>query len=107
VDDGRAAAVLRLILEASGVRTLSGQEPGQSEIWILQPKPCHLEAAREWRATRPHARLVLVGEPTNDSKADWERLHPVTIRNPDDFRCVRQALGRALQAAETEATAHA
>lgn len=92
--DGRAAAMVRQVLEAGGARL--EEDPARADVWVVAPVEADPRAAREWRKRRPGARLVLLGRPAEGAEASWRDLDPVIIENPDDFPSVRAALGLAL-----------
>jgi signal transduction histidine kinase len=94
IADGRAAGLVRLVLEASGAAAATADEPGDADLWIVEPLDRALPAARQWRSRRPGGRLVLFGPPGDD--APWVSLRPLTIERPHDFEAVRSVIGHAL-----------
>jgi PAS domain S-box-containing protein len=95
--DGRAAALIGHVLEASGARLVpAGTEPIRADIWVLDPTEENLRGARAWRSRRPHGDLLLLGSPTARSKGAWGELRPLVVTDRNDFDAVRNALGRAI-----------
>lgn len=99
VADGRAAGLLRHLLESSGA-VVQADDPFSAHIWVLDPSGTALDAAKTWRRKRPDGRLVLFGRPDAGSAGSWKSLEPVTIETPDDFEAVRSALTTVLAPAE-------
>ncbi|TAH34387.1 MAG: PAS domain S-box protein [Planctomycetota bacterium] len=96
--DGRAAALVRQLLDLAGVRTrCCGVPPGggQADIWVTEPTPSALHAAAAWRTRHPAGCLVLFGQPDSGAAAAWNALHPVTIDDCQDVGAIRTALHRA------------
>ena len=98
VGDGRAAGLIRHLLESSGAPVLAGTDPAPARIWVLDPAATSLAAARDWRRSKPEGRLVLFGRPDDASVQSWSSLNPLTIEAPDDLEAVRTALNLALSA---------
>lgn len=96
VADGRAAHVIRAILEDSSFRVRFVAEPGQARIWVLDPAAAHPTRAQAWQDGHPDARLVLVGRPDSTAEAQWRTLGPIIIEQPEDFESLRAALARAV-----------
>lgn len=94
--DGRAAALVRHLLEVSGARVAPGSDPTDADIWVLEPTKAGLSGAKVWRTQHPHGELVLFGRPGAGSTRAWNSLHPVTIDNRDDVNAIGAALGRAI-----------
>ncbi len=95
VADGRAAGLVRHLLESSGV-TVDDGDHRSAHVWVIDPSPAMLDAARAWRRDRPDGRLVLFGGPEPASAKSWGRLNPVTIEAPDDFEALRRAFHHIL-----------
>jgi PAS domain S-box-containing protein len=93
--DGRAGALARQLLEASGAAARLAGEPGDADVWIAEPAPGLLPAGAAWRARRPNGRLILLGEAARDGAA-WRALRPETTVPPGDLGALREAIGRAL-----------
>lgn len=100
--DGRAAALVRHVLQVSGATLCHDDDPTGADLWVLEPAGTPLAAARDWRASRPRGRgrLVLFGTPSPRARAAWEALQPETIEQTDDFEALRTALARALRPTE-------
>lgn len=94
--DGRAAALIRHLLEAAGVRIAVDSDPTDADIWILEPTKAGLAGARVWRARHAHGALVLFGTVAGESARGWAALHAVTIEDPDDLDAIGAALHRAI-----------
>ncbi len=94
--DGRAAALIRHLLEVAGVRAGIGDNPADADIWVAEPTPAGVDDAKAWRMRSPGGRLVLFGKPGPRSARAWNTLRPVTIEDRDDLDTVRAALGRAV-----------
>jgi hypothetical protein len=98
IGDGRAAGLIRHLLESSGTPVQTGTDPATACIWVLDPAATSLDAARSWRRRKPEGRLVLFGRPDEASVQSWSSLNPLTIEAPGDFEAVRTALNLALSA---------
>ncbi len=96
IADGRAANIIRHVLEVSGARL--GSDPKLASIWIVDPASTPLKTAKRWRSIKPKGQLVLFGKPSSQATAQWQALEPVIIEQTDDFEAVRMAFGRALSA---------
>jgi PAS domain S-box-containing protein len=96
IANGRAAGLIRHLLESSGAFVQTGGDPADARIWVLDPTATGVEAARAWRRSKPAGRLVLFGQPDAASAPSWSSLDPVTIETPDDFEAVRTALNVVL-----------
>jgi PAS domain S-box-containing protein len=93
--DGRAASLIRNLLEASGVRTGDHDVAGRN-IWVMEPTPQMLVEARKWKRKTPRGRIVLFGRPEVGAAEAWDELKPVTIDDPEDLEAVRVAIGSAM-----------
>lgn len=96
VEDARPAALLGELLGAAGVVPKVGSDPGDADVWIVEPRRERLGLARAWLARRPAGRLVLFGAPEGRSAGAWKALTHIAIPEPDHFERLRAALGRAL-----------
>jgi PAS domain S-box-containing protein len=96
VTDGRRAALLRHVLEATGARVESGGKPGEAQVWVVEPGAGRRREVEAWRVKKPRGRLVLFGAPDPGSAAAWNAFGPIIIEDRDDFEAARAALGRAL-----------
>ncbi|MGE3507865.1 MAG: nitrogen regulation protein NR(II) [Vicinamibacterales bacterium] len=94
--DGRAAALIRHLLEVAGVRVAPGSDPTDADIWVLEPTKAGLSGARVWRAHHPHGGLVLFGRAESDPAREWNSLYPVTIEDSSDLDAIGAALSRAI-----------
>jgi PAS domain S-box-containing protein len=96
IRDGRAASMVRTLLEGAGIRPNADSDPGRADLLIVEPVPAGLSMARAWRAAKPRGGLILFGRPDRRTSAAWMDLNPVTIGDPDDLDAVRAGLGAAL-----------
>ncbi len=96
ISDGRAASLVRNLLDSAGAQAEAGDDPADADIWVVEPSAQALVDATAWRADRPQGRLVLFGRPGRQSGAEWQALEPVTVDDPDNLDAVRTALGVAL-----------
>ncbi len=94
--DGRAAALVRHVLDGAGVRAAPGNEPADARVLVAEPTTAGMAAARAWRVLHPDGRLVLFGKPDARAARAWSALQPVTIENCNDLDEIRAALGRAI-----------
>ncbi|MDZ4831486.1 MAG: ATP-binding protein [Phycisphaerae bacterium] len=94
--DGRAAALVRHVLELSGANVATGDDPSDADVWVIEPGATTLQAAQSWRSLHHDGRLVLFGAATERAD-EWQKLRPITIERPDDFNAVRAAIGQSLQ----------
>lgn len=100
LEDGRAGALIRHLLEAEGVRVRAEQDPSDAAVWITDPTPARLKVAKDWRQRKPDGRLVLVGAIDAGTHAAWEALSPLTAGSSDDFEAVRGAVRKAASGIE-------
>jgi hypothetical protein len=96
LSNGRAAALIRHLLETAGVRVASGSDPTDADIWVVQPTKAGLCGATVWRTRHPRGGLVLFGKADSSSARAWNALHPVTIEDRNDLNAIGAALGRAI-----------
>lgn len=94
IPDGRAAGLLRHLLETSGIAVKPAQD--HARIWILDPAVVRPEPVRSWLAARPGGRVVLWGRPGPDTAGTWDAVAPITIESTDDLEAVRAAIRHAL-----------
>ena len=94
--DGRAAALIRHLLEVAGVPVSPGSDPTDADIWVLEPTKTGVGDAKAWRTRHPHGGLVLFGKAGPGSTRGWNSLHPVTIEDRDDVDAIGAALSRAI-----------
>jgi PAS domain S-box-containing protein len=93
--DGRAAALIRHLLEVSGPSVRADQDASRAETWVVSPMDVDFNLVKAWRADHPNGRLVLFGTPDSGTTSAWSALKSVTIDSPDDLEAIRAALGRA------------
>lgn len=103
VGDGRAAALIRHLLEAAGYAAGPADTPGDADIWLIEPGRVPPRQAEEW-LQRPagRGRLILVGDPAalDPRHAEqWGALDAPTIHDPNDFDSVRTAIAHAIGSA--------
>jgi len=98
VGDGRAAGLMRHLLEAAGADVQVRTTPGDADIWIVDPMSADPRQARAWRTLRPRGKVVLFGRPPSgpQSSKQWSKLAPLIIEDPTDFETVREVLLRAV-----------
>ena len=94
--DRRAASFVANLAEAAGAKVHVQDAPNGARIWITEPTPDQLSAAKEWRISRPEATLVLFGEPVGRNRQSWLALGPIVIERSNDLWAIRAALGEAL-----------
>jgi len=92
LEDGRAAAMLRHVLERSGVPVRADGDHSRAEVWVVSPAGADPGRVRKWRRRWPQGRLILFGPPRPGSTDSWGALSPVVIEQPDDFEAVRAAV---------------
>lgn len=95
IRDGRAASLIRQVLESGGARVVVAEDPGDADIWVTEAAAGLLPRAESWVGGHQRRRVVLFGRGP-DSAAAWAALDPVTIEDGSDFEAVRKALGRAI-----------
>jgi hypothetical protein len=98
VPDGRAAALIRHLLESSGISVHEGDEPADAAVFVVAPAATKPDLAVAWRARNPRGRVVLFGEPRAGEWKAWMSLDPLTIRSTDDFEAIRAVLSQASSA---------
>jgi PAS domain S-box-containing protein len=105
VRDHRAASLLAQILAGVSVRIAAqgSAVPGKSHIWITRPTGHALATAARWRRLHPSRTVVLLGMPTESSRARWESQAAVVIEPPDDFFAMRAAIAQAVDRATNPA----
>jgi PAS domain S-box-containing protein len=96
ISDGRAASMVRHLLEMSGVQ-VTNVEPAHALIRVIEPTQANLSDTKTWRARHPQRRLVLFGSPDARDSAAWRALDPLMVENTGDFEALRTALGLALE----------
>ncbi|MCC6659508.1 MAG: PAS domain S-box protein [Phycisphaerales bacterium] len=93
IGDGRAAGLIRHLLEAAGFSTAISQAPGDASVWVVDARTVTPQQATEWRDRQGgHARLVVIGDPTVTDPArasEWRSLEPLTCHDPSDFEAVK------------------
>lgn len=94
IHDGRAAALIRHVLESSGI-SVDTRDEANAMIWIVDPSTTGIQTVRKWRKNNPHGRIVLFGRP-NAAAGSWSAINPVTIEATSDFEAVRGALNLAI-----------
>jgi hypothetical protein len=96
IRDGRAASLVRSLLEASGAKAGGGDDLQSADILVMEASSTSLAEAKSWRSEHRQGRLVLFGRPDRRTATAWRALQPLTIDDPDDFDAVRAALGHAM-----------
>jgi PAS domain S-box-containing protein len=97
VRDHRTAALISQVLIGAGVhlKPSSGQSPGKSDLWVTDPTPRALGAARRWRKGHSGRAVVLLGAPPKNARAKWAAVGAKIIEAPEDFQAIRHALAEA------------
>jgi hypothetical protein len=96
--DGRAAAMIRHVVESAGHTVAVDSDPTESSIWVTEPAAHTLGPAKTWRKRYPEGYLVLFGNPDRHSAAAWAALRPVMIADRDDLGAIRTAITHATDA---------
>ncbi len=84
------------MLESAGLEVSESpdaRDPGNTDLWIVDPSIVKPNDARRWLETSPLSRLLVFGASTNPA---WDALESVTITDTRNFGSIRAALGRAL-----------
>ncbi len=92
--DGRAAAMIRHVIEGTGAIVNADSDPAGASIWVTEPSAQALESAETWRKDRPNGLLVLFGSPDRQTVAGWDALRPVFVADRDDLGAIRAAIAR-------------
>lgn len=96
LNNGRAAAILRTMLESARLdvgESPDAHDPGNVDLWIVDPNVVKPNDARRWLQASPLSRLVVFGSSPNPA---WDALESVTITDTRNFGSIRAALGRVL-----------
>lgn len=96
IADGRAAALVRHVLESSGASIVPEARRADAEVWVTDPAATRLAEITAWRSDDPRRRVVLLGAPDGSQAPAWRRVNPLIIEAVDDFEAVRAALVRAV-----------
>ena len=96
VRDGRAASLIRNLLEVSGVAINHGSDARNANIWVVDPLQSNFVQTSAWRKHQPSGRLVLFGRPDDGSADAWHDMKPTIIDEPTDLESVRTAIGVAM-----------
>ncbi len=96
IRDGRAADLVRHLLEVAGVRIVAPSDADDANIWVMEPTKRNLQNATAWRTRRPRGVLVLLGKPRAGLALGWRSLRPLTIESRNDLNAIRAAVGRAI-----------
>jgi hypothetical protein len=94
--DGRAAALVRQIVESAGAHVRDGLPVDGVRLWVVDAEGIAPEKVRKWKADDDGARVVLIGKPPTRGAAAWRALEPVVVYDPANFESLRAAIGRAL-----------
>jgi PAS domain S-box-containing protein len=95
--DGRAAAVVRHVLDTLGVQIDAAGNPADARILITDPVRSNLSVAQAWLAAHPEGHLVLFGAPARVLAPRWAGMRPSIIRDRDDLGAIRAALARTVE----------
>ncbi|HRQ73450.1 MAG TPA: ATP-binding protein [Phycisphaerales bacterium] len=101
----RIAAFISQTLLGLGfhVRRSARNGQGAANLWVTEPTPAALAAARKWSRAHDERTLVLVGAPPKSDLARWNALHPVIIDPSDDLEAIRFTVARAFESAQRTA----
>jgi hypothetical protein len=104
VSEPRVRSLLGQLLRAASVEVAERSTPGRAGIWIVDPRPGGVPAARDWLRKRGRTRRVLVlsAMPSARTRAAWLALRPIIIDDAADLVSIRSAVLRAVQAAKPE-----
>lgn len=96
--DGRAAALVRQIVESAGA-TLHEGVPGDGErVWVVDAGGTAPEIVCKWKEAADGTCVVLIGKPPPRVAAAWRALAPIVVYDPANFEALRAAIGRAIAA---------
>lgn len=96
IGDGRAAALVRHLLESSGMVVHAEPHRDRAEVWVVEPAASRVGEVKAWKSRKPRGRLVLFGTPESGVMEAWLSLDPVVIDRTEDFETVRAAVSRAV-----------
>jgi PAS domain S-box-containing protein len=94
LDDGRASAFIRALLESAGVRLHPNH--AEADLWIIDPARTSPGDAQAWVRSRPGARVVLFGRPTAGTEPAWNLAQVLVIEEVRSVESIRSSLLLAL-----------
>jgi hypothetical protein len=96
VRDRRIAACFRALLESAGftVQPAPKRGPLRVDLWVTEPDPSSLRAARILRAAVPNCRIIVFGSASDE----WLALGARTVEREGGLVTMREALAHAIYA---------
>ncbi len=98
--DGRAASLVRHILEVAGTHVRPDRDPSRALIWVVDPAVTEPAKVSLWRTQCPRGRLVLFGRPDQALAGAWQALEPLMIEHPNDLTAIREVIDRAVHGSD-------
>jgi len=94
--DRRIAACFKALLASAGfaVQPAPTRGPVRVDLWVTEPSPSSLRAARKLRAADPNCRIVVFGH----ASAEWLALGAQTVEREGGLSTMREALAHAISA---------
>ncbi|MBN2559462.1 MAG: PAS domain-containing protein [Phycisphaerae bacterium] len=98
--DRRVAACFKALLASAGfvVRPAPTRNPTHVDLWVTEPSPSSLRAARKLRAANPDCRIVVFGRASDD----WLALKALTVDREGSLSTMREALAHAISARQKD-----
>jgi len=96
--DARLSALIETMLRAAGFEVDHGEpnDPGEAMIWIVDPIPGSLDAAKQFLRRRAESQVIVCGV----APGAWGRLDVFSIDDVNDFEQVRSVVREAIDAYE-------
>jgi PAS domain S-box-containing protein len=98
--DRRIAACFKALLASAGfaVRPAPTRGPVRVDLWVTEPGPGSLRAARRLRAADPNCRIVVFGRASDE----WLALGALTVEREGGLSTMREALAHAISAKQKD-----
>jgi len=98
--DRRIAACFKALLASAGFAVQPAPTRGlvRVDLWVTEPSPSSLRAARKLRAADPNCRIVVFGRASDD----WLALGALTVEREGGLSTMREALAHAISAKRKE-----
>jgi hypothetical protein len=98
--DRRIAACFKALLASAGftVQPAPMRGPIRVDLWVTEPSPSSLRAARKLRVTDPNCRIVVFGRASDD----WLALGALTVEQEAGLSTMREALAHAISAKQKD-----
>lgn len=95
VEDRRTATFVAAFLVSAGfqVKHVDPADAGSCALWIAEPSPTALQAARRPR-TEHQRRIVVIGRASDE----WRDLGAMIIEDPADLDAIRQVISEVMEA---------